>query len=239
MVNQEEPIRLQKILAQAGIGSRRTCELYISEGRISVNGQIVSELGARAHLSDKIEVDGIPILTQNKVVYALNKPLGMLTAMNDERLPNVGDLCRHLPYRLFHVGRLDADSEGLLILTNDGDLAQKISHPKHEISKTYQLEIEGQISAGDKNHLLRGVELEDGSIHLDALKIKATNAQTSLIEVRIHSGRNRILRRMFDSVGHPVRRLIRTSIGHLALGNLRPGEMRPLTFQEIEKIFEK
>jgi 23S rRNA pseudouridine2605 synthase len=234
---QLKPIRLQKILAQSGIGSRRKCEELIESGRVSVNGSIVTELGSRAVASDRIEVDGIPILTEDKVVYALNKPLGMVCAMSDDHLPNLGDICTGLPQRVFHVGRLDSDSEGLLLLTNDGDMAQRISHPSQEISKTYQLEVEGTLKISTKKLLLTGISLKDGRISLDSIKIKATTTATSLIEVQIHSGKNRILRRMFSHVGHPVRRLIRTKIGHLSLGNLAPGEIRELQFQDIEKIF--
>lgn len=234
---QLESIRLQKILAQSGIGSRRKCEELIESGRVSVNGSIVTELGSRAVASDRIEVDGIPILTEDKVVYALNKPLGMVCAMSDDHLPNLGNICSHLPQRVFHVGRLDSDSEGLLLLTNDGDMAQRISHPSQEISKTYQLEVEGTLKISTKKLLLTGISLKDGWISLDSIKIKATTPATSLIEVQIHSGKNRILRRMFSHVGHPVRRLIRTKIGHLSLGNLAPGEIRQLQFQDIEKIF--
>lgn len=239
MVNHDEPIRLQKILAQAGIASRRACENLISEGRVKVNGVTVSELGARARNSDRIEVDGIPILTQDKVVFAFNKPLGVVSAMHDDRLPHLGDFCRELPFRLFHIGRLDVDSEGLLLLTNDGELAERISHPRNEISKTYQLEIEGQISPKVRKLLLDGIELEDGECRLDSIKVKDTTAHTSLVEVQIHSGKNRILRRLFDEIGHPVRRLIRTRIGHFVVGNLKPGEIRKLSHKDIEKVFEK
>lgn len=236
---QIQPIRIQKILAQSGIGSRRKCEDLIREGRVSVNGVIVTELGSRASERDRIEVDGIPVLTEDKVVYALNKPLGMVCAMSDEQLPNLGDICNGLPQRVFHVGRLDSDSEGLLLLTNDGDMAQRISHPSQEILKTYQLEIEGTLKNSTKKQLLAGVELKDGLCYLDSIKVKGTAYATSLVEVQIHSGKNRILRRLFAQLGHPVRRLIRTKIGQLSLGNLRPGEVRVLQFSDIEKIFSR
>lgn len=236
---QNQPIRIQKILAQAGIGSRRKCEELIQEGRVSVNGVIITELGSRAAESDRIEVDGIPILTEEKVVYALNKPLGMVCAMSDDYLPNLGDICNALPQRVFHIGRLDSDSEGLLLLTNDGELAQRISHPSHEVSKTYQLEIEGTLKPSTRKQLLEGVMLKDGLCSLDAIKVKANTSSTSLVEVQIHSGKNRILRRLFGQVGHPVRRLIRTKIGHLSLGNLKPAEIKVLQFRDIEKIFQQ
>lgn len=237
MFNQNEGIRLQKILAQAGIGSRRKCEELIASGRVSVNGKIVDELGTRAFSGDVIEVDGVPVLAEDKVVYAFNKPLGVVSAMFDAKQPHLGNYFDKVEHRVFHVGRLDADSEGLLLLTNDGDLSEKISHPRYEISKTYQLEIVGQISDGERKRLLNGIELSDGVTKLDSVKTKAVNPQTSLIEVRIHSGKNRILRRVFDEVGHPVKRLIRTHIGHLGLDQLKPGEMKILTFKEVERIF--
>lgn len=239
MVIENEPIRLQKLMAQAGVASRRMCEDLISQGRVKVNGEIVSELGARAHSTDRIEVDGVPILSQDKVVYAFNKPLGVVSAMHDDRLPHLGDFCLDLPFRVFHIGRLDVDSEGLILLTNDGELAERISHPRNEISKTYQLEIEGQISPGLKKRLLAGIQLEDGASKLDSIKVKASTPQTSLVEVQIHSGKNRILRRMFDEIGHPILRLIRTRIGHFTIGTLKPGELRKLSYKEIEKVFEK
>jgi 23S rRNA pseudouridine2605 synthase len=237
MFNQNEGIRLQKILAQAGVGSRRKCEELIASGRVSVNGKIVDELGARAFFHDIIEVDGVPVLAEDKVVYAFNKPLGVVSAMFDSKQPNLGDYFNLVAQRVFHVGRLDVDSEGLLLLTNDGDLADKISHPRYEISKTYQLEIVGYLSESERKRLLLGIELSDGVTKLDSVKTKAKNPNTSLIEVRIHSGKNRILRRIFDEINHPVKRLIRTHIGHLGLDQLKPGEMKVLSFQEIERIF--
>jgi 23S rRNA pseudouridine2605 synthase len=239
MVNHEEAIRLQKILAQAGVASRRDCENLISQGRVTVNGAVVRELGSRALQSDQIEVDGVPVLTQDKVVYAFNKPRGIVSAMEDESLPNLGDFCQKIEVRLFHVGRLDVDSEGLILLTNDGDLAQRISHPKFETSKTYQLEIQGKVTASEKKQLMLGIELEDGLAHLDSFKVKAESLETSLIEVRIHSGKNRILRRMFESIGHPVNRLIRTKIGDLNIDNLKPGKLKKLSQTEVAKIFEE
>lgn len=231
----DEPIRLQKLLAQAGIGSRRFCEILIERGRVTVNGVVISELGARASWTDRIQVDGIDVISRPEmVVFALNKPLGVVSSMADEHgRPCLGDLVKDLPYRLFHVGRLDEQSEGLLILTNDGELAQRLSHPRYEISKTYLATVDGDLSRGDLRRLLDGVELDDGPIHFDQAILKQVQGDQSIVEVVLHSGRNRIVRRTLAAIGHPVRRLVRTHIGGLGIDGLRPGQLRELSSAQV------
>ena len=232
-----ESVRLQKILAQAGLGSRRYCEIMIEQGRVSVNGERVTELGSRASWDDEIRVDGVLIVSKPEtVVYALNKPRGVLSAMSDAHRPCVGDLVGDLDVRLFHVGRLDEETEGLLILTNDGDLAQRLSHPSFEISKTYLATVDGAVTPGTIKRLLAGIELEDGPIACDRAVVKQTSGGRTLIEVVLHSGRNRIVRRMLAAVGHPVRALVRTHIGELGLDGLRPGQVRELTSRDLKKL---
>lgn len=232
-----ESVRLQKILAQAGLGSRRYCEIMIEQGRVSVNGIVVTELGSRATWDDEIRVDGVLIVSRPETVaYALNKPRGVLSAMSDERKRCVGDLVADLDLRLFHVGRLDEDTEGLLILTNDGDLAQRLSHPSFEISKTYLATVEGVVSPGTVKRLLAGVTLEDGPIACDRVVVKQAEGGRTLLEVVLHSGRNRIVRRLLASVGHPVKALVRTHIGELGLDGLRPGQLRELSARDLKKL---
>jgi 23S rRNA pseudouridine2605 synthase len=234
----EEMVRLQKILAQLGVGSRRYCEILIERGRVSVNGQIVSELGARARLSDEIRVDGVLILTRpENHTYIFNKPRGVVSSMSDDRgRPSLAEYVESLPSRVFHVGRLDEQTEGLLILTSDGELAQKLAHPKYEVTKTYQALVRGKVSAATKQTLLEGVDLEDGLIQCDHVSIKQIHDEDTLVEVVLHSGRNRIVRRMLAKVGHPVLRLVRTHIGTLGLDGLKPGQLRQLTSEELRSL---
>ncbi len=234
----EESVRLQKILAQLGVGSRRYCEILIERGRVSVNGRTVTELGSRALITDEIRVDGVLILSRpENHTYLFNKPRGVVSSMSDDRgRPSLAEYVEDLPSRVFHVGRLDEQTEGLLILTSDGDLAQKLAHPKYEVSKTYQAQVRGKVSAATKQLLLDGVELEDGQIQCDHVSIKQVHSEDTLIEVVLHSGRNRIVRRMMAKVGHPVLRLVRTHIGTLGLDGLKPGELRELTSEELRAL---
>lgn len=232
-----EAIRLQKILADSGVGSRRFCEILITAGRVSVNGQIVSELGSRAQEDDEIRVDGTLILKrQNTLVLALNKPIGVVSAMSDPKKRHLGQFVQNYSQRLFHVGRLDEMTEGLIILTNDGQLAQRLSHPKFEVQKTYMAKVSGVMDSKALRMLQEGVELEDGFIACDQAVLKGTSGQNSLVEVVLHSGRNRIVRRMLAHIGHPVERLIRTHIGGLGLDGLTPGSSRELTDLEIRSL---
>ncbi len=234
----EEPVRLQKLLAQAGIGSRRYCEILIERGRVSVNGLIVTELGARARWSDEIRVDGTIVISKPEmVVFAFNKPRGVVSSMADERgRPCLQDYLGEIEERLFHVGRLDEQTEGLLILTNDGDLAQKLSHPSHEISKTYLATVDGTVSRSTIRDLKQGVTLDDGPIQFDAAVLKQSLGGQSILEVVLHSGRNRIVRRTLSAVGHPVRRLVRTHVGGLGLDGLKPGGLKLLSQDQIHAL---
>ncbi len=235
-VHVADGVRLQKVLAAAGLGSRRACERLIEEGRVEVDGQIVIELGVRVDpVANSIHVDGLRLqLDTSKITILFNKPLGMVSTMEDpEGRPCLGDFFKNREERLFHVGRLDADSEGLLLLTNDGELANRLSHPKYEVTKTYLVEVEGKVNPSLVQTLLDGVKLDDGLTRVDKVRIVDTTARMSLVEVVIHEGRNRIVRRIFDSVGHPVTRLVRTKLGKVPLGDLPPGRQRVLGRVEL------
>ena len=234
-------IRLQKVLASTGIGSRRACEDLIAAGRVAVNGRVVRELGTRINPAvDAVAVDGVPVPVVPDLVYlALNKPRGVLTTMADDQgRPCVGDYVTDRPDRVFHVGRLDADSEGLLLLTNDGDLAHRLTHPSFGVPKTYLVQIDGRPPRRFVQQLRSGVELDDGPARADAARIVAATEAAAQLEVVIHDGRNRVIRRMFDALGHPVRRLVRTSIGPLGLGELRPGRVRHLSSPEVRSLYK-
>ena len=232
-----ELIRLQKLMADSGVGSRRFCEILISAGRVSVNGEIVKELGTRAAATDEIRVDGILILKrENTIVVALNKPVGVVSAMSDPKKRHLGLFVEQYSERLFHVGRLDEMTEGLIILTNDGDLAQRLSHPSFEVQKTYMAKVEGKVEPRTVKQLIAGVDLDDGPIACDRALVKGSSSDSSLLEVVLHSGRNRIVRRMLASVGHPVRQLVRTHIGGLGLDGLPSGQTRILTDLEIKSL---
>ena len=237
----DEGIRLQKVLAAAGIGSRRACEVLISEGRVSVNDAPVLEQGMRVDPeTDVIRVDGMRIQTSSGQVYlALNKPKGMVTAMTDpEGRPSVGDLVADRRERLFHVGRLDADTEGLLLLTNDGELAHRLSHPSYEVPKTYLAELLGPLPRDVGRQLRAGVELEDGMAKVDSFKLVDSAANRVLVEIVLHEGRKHIVRRMLEAVGHPVQRLVRTAVGPVQLGAQKSGRLRPLSRQELGALYE-
>lgn len=234
-------IRLQKALASSGIGSRRACEDLIVAGRVAVNGRIVRELGTRIDpATDVVAVDGVPVPVVPDLVYlALNKPRGVLSTMaDDEGRPCVGDYVADRTERVFHVGRLDADSEGLLLLTNDGTLAHQLTHPSFEVPKTYVVQIDGRGGRRLPQQLRSGVDLDDGPARADAARIVASTEGATQLEVVIHDGRNRVVRRMFDALGHPVRRLVRTHIGPLALGELRPGRLRHLAPAEVRTLYK-
>ncbi len=235
-----EGIRLQKVLAAAGIGSRRACEVLIGEGRVSVNDEVVTSQGRRVDPEvDVIRVDTMRINTARGQVYlAMNKPRGHVTAMSDpEGRPTVGDLVRDRTERLFHVGRLDADTEGLLLLTNDGELAHRLSHPSYEVPKTYLAEVLGPMERGVGKRLREGVELEDGIVRFDAFKVVDSTSNRLLLEVVLHEGRKHIVRRALAEVGHPVQRLLRTAVGPVQLGAQKPGRIRALTREELAGLF--
>lgn len=235
-VHDPNGIRLQKVLASAGLGSRRACEDLISEGRVTVDGVVVRELGVRVDpRTAVVHVDGERLqLDTTLVTIALNKPTGVVSTMHDPQgRPSLAELVADRPERLFHVGRLDADSEGLILLTNDGELAQRLAHPSYEVAKTYVAEVEGEVRPSMGAVLLRGVELEDGPVQVDRFQILQTTNRASLVEVELHEGRNRVVRRLFEEVGHPVTRLVRTKIGPIRLGDLPPGRTRVLGRVEL------
>ena len=240
--------RLQKVLAHAGVASRRACEQLIADGRVSVDGITVTEAGVRVDpLTQEIRVDGSRILTNPELItLMLHKPAGVVTTMEDpEGRPTVAQygrdyLAEHpeLPdsLRLVHVGRLDTETEGLLLLSNDGELSHRLMHPSFEIAKTYVAIVEGQVEPWVPRKLRRGIELEDGEARADRVTVKDSGPRGSIVEITLHSGKNRIVRRMLDAVGHPVTRLARTRLGPLRLGSLRPGETRPLSGEEITAL---
>jgi 23S rRNA pseudouridine2605 synthase len=228
--------RLQKVLASTGWGSRRVCEDLIAAGRVTVNGD-VAVLGRRVDPeNDRIEVDGAPIgVRPDLVYYLLNKPAGVVTTSKDTHgRPTVVDLVPASP-RVFSVGRLDADTEGLLLLTNDGDLANRIAHPSHGVDKEYLVEVDGgRVAPGAIRRLRDGVELDDGM----TAPAKVSQPEPGLLRLTIHEGRNRQVRRMCEAIGHPVRRLVRTRIGPLSDRSLPPGSWRELTVDEWRSLTE-
>lgn len=233
-------VRLQKVLAGAGVASRRASEELIAAGRVTVNG-VVATLGQRVDPSrDVIRLDGDRLLVGTEHVYlALHKPQGMITAMTDQQgRPCVGDLVRdRATPGLHHVGRLDADTEGLLLITNDGDLGHRLTHPSYEVPKRYLVEIEGTVPRSLGRTLRTGVDLDDGPARVDEFRVVDTVAGRSSIEVVLHEGRNHIVRRMFAAAGHPVTRLVRTAIGPIRLGDLRPGRVRHLSTPEVQTLY--
>ncbi len=233
--------RLQKVLARAGIGSRRVCEDMIDQGRISVNGRPVTVQGMRVDPeNDHIAVDGARIeLRDDRVTYALNKPFGVITAMSDDRgRPTVGEMVGDLAPGLVHVGRLDQDTEGLLIVTNDGELAHRLAHPSYEVPKTYLAQVSGSVPRDLPRRLRSGVELEDGPVKVDSFKVVDTHAGQSVVEVVLHEGRKHIVRRLLAHVGLPVSRLTRTAVGPVSLQRMRSGTIRRLTRQEVGALQE-
>ena len=231
--------RLQKVLASAGVGSRRACEEMIADGRVTVDGAV-------ATLGDKVDpatavihVDGERVVTDPDVVYlAFNQPRGVVSTMDDEwGRSALADYLDNVPARVFHVGRLDADSEGLLLLTNDGDLAHRLTHPAYGVTKTYLCQVRGTVPRAVGRSLLAGVTLDDGPAKADAFRVVDTVGRSTLVEIVLHEGRQHIVRRMLSQVGHPVSRLVRTAVGPVRLGRLKPGQIRPLNRQEVAALF--
>lgn len=236
-----EPVRLQKVLAQAGVASRRHCEVLMAQGRVEVDGEVVSRMGVRVDPETAvIRVDGKRLPPRSAHAYVvLNKPLGVVSAMSDSHgRPTLGAYVGDRPERLFHVGRLDVDTEGLLLLTNDGEFAHRMAHPSYEIVKTYVAEVEGRLERKTGKRLLAGITLDDGPVSADAFTVKQTHDDRTLVELSLHEGRNRIVRRMLDAVGHPVCRLGRTEIGGVRLGSLRAGAVRDLTPDELGGLLD-
>jgi 23S rRNA pseudouridine2605 synthase len=233
-------VRLQTVLATAGVGSRRSCEELIAAGRVTVDGRVAS-LGDKADPATAvIYVDGERVVTDTRMVYlAMNKPAGVVSTMADERgRAALADYLGGVTERVYHVGRLDADSEGLLLLTNDGDLAHRLMHPSYGVQKTYVCEVAGPLPRAIGRRLLAGVELADGPVRVDAFRLVDAVDRTALVEVVLHEGRKHIVRRLFDEVGHPVSRLVRTAIGPVRLGDLKPGRTRRLNRAELTALFK-
>ncbi|MGH3797880.1 MAG: pseudouridine synthase [Pseudonocardiaceae bacterium] len=233
-------LRLQKVLAQAGVASRRAAEQMIAKGRVQVDGVVVREMGMRVDPERAvIHVDGMRLELRSDVVHlALNKPRGVQSTMSDDRdRPCVGDYVADRAQRLFHVGRLDADTEGLLLLTNDGELAHRLMHPSYRVLKTYLAEVPGPVPRVVGPALRAGIELEDGPVAVDGFRVVQALPGKALVEVVLHEGRKHIVRRLLAEAGHPVLRLVRIAIADLHLGEQRPGTVRPLSRGEVGGLY--
>jgi len=233
-------VRLQKVLAEAGVGSRRHCEELIGAGRVEVDGQTVRRFGARVDPDHQvIRVDGKRIPARPGLVYlAFNKPPKVLTAMSDDRgRKTVADYLGGRSERLFHIGRLDYDTEGLMLLTNDGELAHRLAHPSFEVAKTYLAEVTGPLPKDLGRRLQAGIELDDGVATADRFRVIDRSGNRALVEIILHEGRKHIVRRMLAATGHPVSRLVRTEVGPIRLGTLKPGASRELTTREIGELY--
>lgn len=240
-VHDPDGIRLQKLLAQAGVGSRRVCEALIEEGRVEVDGQVVVELGVRVDPSRQIvKVDGERVqLDESRVYLAFYKPTNVVTSMSDElgRL-DLGAYLKDRPERLFHVGRLDADTEGLLILTNDGELAHRLQHPQYGVQKTYLAQVPGPIPRDLGRRLRDGVQLDDGPAKVDSFRVVDSRPGKAMVEVVLHEGRKHIVRRLLEAVGHPVLTLVRTQVGPVLIGDVKPGKWRTLNSAEVAALYK-
>ena len=238
-----EPVRLQKVLSQAGIASRRAAEQMITDGRVEVDGHVVTELGTKVDPQvSLVRVDGARVMLDDTLVHlVLNKPRGMYSTMSDDRgRPCIGDLIAHRVRgnkKLFHVGRLDADTEGLILLTNDGELAHRLMHPSYEVPKTYVATVNETVPRRLGRTLRGGVELDDGPVAVDDFAVVDTVPGKTMVRVTLHEGRKRIVRRLLAEVGYPVQSLVRTEIGPVSLGNQRPGSIRPLRHDEIGELY--
>ncbi|MDP2772036.1 MAG: pseudouridine synthase [Nocardioides sp.] len=234
-------IRLQKLLAQSGVASRRKCEELMLEGEVVVDGEVVTRLGTKVDpRTAVIRVSGKRLPPLSDLVYlVLNKPTGVVSTMSDpEGRRTITDVVAHRPERLFHVGRLDTDTSGLLLLTNDGDFAQRMAHPSYEMDKTYVAEVDGEATKATVKQLLAGVTLDDGPVTVSKARVVTSSKDKSIVELVIHEGRNRIVRRLLDHVGHPVRKLTRTAIGPVQLGSLKSGALRDLTLDELGELLD-
>ncbi|MFJ9316145.1 pseudouridine synthase [Pimelobacter simplex] len=240
-VDDDGQIRLQKLLAQSGVASRRRCEELMLAGEVEVDGEVVTRLGTKVDpRTAVIKVSGkrLPPISDH-VYLVLNKPRGVVSTMSDPQgRPTLTDLVADRAERLFHVGRLDTDTSGLLLLTNDGDFAHRMAHPSFEVEKTYVAEVAGRLDKATLADLLAGVTLDDGPVQVRRARILATAADKSIVELVIHEGRNRIVRRLLDQVGHPVRQLSRTRFGPVELGTLRSGTLRELSDDELGTLLE-
>ena len=234
-------VRLQKLLAQSGVASRRRCEELMLDGEVEVDGEVVTRLGTKVDpRTAVVRVSGRLLPPVSDFVYlVLHKPRGVVSTMSDpEGRRTLEEFVADRPERLFHVGRLDTDTSGLLLLTNDGGFAQQMAHPSYEVDKTYVAEVAGEVTKQTVARLRAGVELDDGPVHPSRVRLVSAMKDKSIVELVIHEGRNRIVRRLLDHVGHPVRRLSRTDLGPVHLGSLRPGETRELTLDELGALLD-
>ena len=234
-------IRLQKLLATSGVASRRKCEELMLAGEVEVDGEVVTRLGTKVDPTTAvIRVSGKRLPPVSPHVYlVLNKPRGVVSTMSDpEGRRTLADFVADRPERLFHVGRLDTDTDGLLLLTNDGDFAQRLAHPSYEVEKTYVAEVSGAVDKGTVRTLLAGVTLEDGPVEVRRARVVSSTADRGIVELVIHEGRNRIVRRLLAQIGHPVQRLTRTAIGPVRIGNLKAGTLRELTADEVGSLLD-
>ncbi len=239
-------VRLQKLLASSGVASRRKCEELMLAGLVEVDGEVVTRLGTKVDprvATVRVEGRRLPPVSDH-VYLVLNKPVGVVSTMSDpEGRRCLAEVVADRPERLFHVGRLDTDTSGLLLLTNDGDFANRMAHPSFEVDKTYVAEVEGHVHVRTVRGLSQGVTLDDGPVTVSAAKVlggdpRRDNQGRSIVELTLHEGRNRIVRRLLEQVGHPVRKLTRTAIGPVRLQSLRPGELRDLTGDELGTLLD-
>jgi pseudouridine synthase len=240
LIDDPTGVRLQKVLAAAGVGSRRSCEELIGAGRVEVDGEVVRRFGARVDPEKQIiRVDGRRIPARASLTYlALNKPPGVVSTMSDDRgRRTIADLIGDHDERLFHVGRLDYDTEGLILLTNDGELAHRLAHPRYGVLKTYLAEVSGPLPRDVGRRLTTGVDLTDGNVVADRFRVVDQAGSRVLVELTLHEGRKHVVRRMLAKVGHPVSRLVRTQVGPVSLGSLRQGATRRLTTAEVGDLY--
>lgn len=228
--------RLQKILSHAGVASRRASEELITQGRVSVDGVQVKSLGLRVKADEvTIQVDGVTIPTKpDLLTIVLYKPPGVLSTMSDDQgRRTLAEYVEQYPQRLVHVGRLDEDTEGVILLSNDGELIHRLTHPSYEVPKTYIARVEGTVSRGLGRVLEKGITLEDGLVKVDKFVLREAQRKNSIVEITLHSGRNRIVRRMMEEVGHPVMELVRMQFGNITAGHLKPGQTRVIAGSEL------
>ncbi|MFI6286174.1 pseudouridine synthase [Streptomyces sp. NPDC051018] len=238
---EQEGERLQKVLARAGMGSRRACEELIDQARVEVNGRIVTEQGLRVDpQKDEIKVDGLTVATQSYLFFALNKPSGVVSTMEDpDGRQCLGDYVTNRETRLFHVGRLDTETEGIILLTNHGELAHRLTHPKYGVKKTYLAAVQGPLPRDLGKRLKDGIPLEDGYARADHFRVVENTGKNYLVEVSLHEGRKHIVRRMLAEAGFPVDKLVRTAFGPIGLGDQKSGWLRRLTNTEVGMLMKE
>lgn len=230
--------RLQKIIASSGYTSRRKAEELIKNGQVKVNGSVVRELGTKVNGTDTIEVEGnILERTEKKVYYMLNKPRGVISSVTDDLKRKTVVSLIDTDMRIYPIGRLDYDTTGLILLTNDGELANLLMHPKNEVEKTYIAKIEGILSPSEFYGLKKGIEIEGRKVIPTHLKVRKQTEDSQIVEISIIEGRNHIVKKIFESLGHPVSKLKRESYANLTLGNLKSGEYRELSLKEVKRLY--